>query len=190
MVVSLPFRRFVQQLSTILTHRKHTSRLRSPRREWHVVAADVQTLESRQLLSSIVVNSMSGGQNYASSVTVGQLDPTQTAVTLRDAVDAANNTGGTETISFDSTVFPSNAQTPTTIVLAGGTPLDLSDKSGAMTIAGPGAAQVAISGANVNTVLMVDSGVTAVLSGLTITAGKGSINLGGGQTGGGGIFNN
>jgi hypothetical protein len=132
MVVSLPFRRFVQQLSRILIQRPRTGRLRSRRREWHAVAAEVETFEPRVLLSSIVVGSMSGGQNYAANVTVAQLDPTHTAVTLRDAVDAANNTTGADTISFDSSVFPPNTQT--TIVLAGGTPLVLSDTSGATTI--------------------------------------------------------
>src|SRR5258708_5279801 len=101
MVVSLPFRRFVQQLSRFKTHRPRSGRLRPRRHEWHVVAADVQTLEPRQLLSSIVVNSTSGGQNYALTVTVAQLDATHTAVTLRDAVNAANNTKGADTISFD-----------------------------------------------------------------------------------------
>ena len=190
MVVSLPFRRFVQRLSPFVLRRPRAGRLRRRPPEWLVVAADVETLESRQLLSSIVVTSASGGQNYASGVKAGQLDSTQTAVTLRDAVNAANNTSGADTISFDSNVFPANAGNPTTIVLAGGTPLDLSDKSGATTISGPGASQVAISGANLSTVLIVDLGVTATVDGLTITAGKGSINLGGGQTGAGGIDNN
>src|SRR5207302_995235 len=40
------------------------------------------------------------------------------------------------------------------------------------------------------TVLVVDSNVTATISGLTISGGKGSINFGGGQTGAGGIDNN
>lgn len=190
MVVSLPFRRFVQRLAPFLKRRPQCGRLRQRRPEWLVVAADVEALESRLLLSSIVVNSTSGGLNYALTVTAGQLDPAHTAVTLRDAVNAANNTFGADTISFDSNVFPASAASPTTIVLAGGTPLDLSDKSGATTISGPAAAQVAISGANLSTVLIVDTGVTATIDGLTITGGKGSINFGGGQTGAGGIDNN
>src|SRR5262252_8558426 len=115
MVVSLPFRRFVQQLSWALTHRPHFSHLRARRVEWHVVAADVEALETRQLLSSIVVNSTSGGANYAPTVTAAQLDPAHTAVTLRDAINAANNTAGSDSISFDSTIFPPNAAVPTTI---------------------------------------------------------------------------
>ncbi|HLJ10944.1 MAG TPA: choice-of-anchor Q domain-containing protein [Planctomycetaceae bacterium] len=190
MVVSLPFRQFVQRLSRFGTRRPHSTRLRRRPSEWLVVAAEVETLESRQLLSSIVVNSTSGGENYAATVTAAQLDPAHTAVTLRDAIDAANNTTGADTISFDSNVFPANAAGPTTIVLSGGTPLELSDKSGATTINGPGASQVAVSGANLSTVLVVDSGVTATIDGLTITGGKGSINLGGGQTAAGGIENN
>src|SRR6476660_1494780 len=98
MVVSLPFRRFVQQISRIIPHRTHSSRVRLRRQEWFAVAADVQILEPRQLLSSIVVNSTSGGANYAAGVTVAMLDPTHTAVTLRDAIHAADNTAGADTI--------------------------------------------------------------------------------------------
>ncbi|MBI3864215.1 MAG: Ig-like domain repeat protein [Planctomycetia bacterium] len=154
------------------------------------MAADVEILESRQLLSSIVVTSTSGGQNYAPTVTALQLDPAHTSVTLRDAINAANNTKGADTISFDAGVFPPNTPIPTTIVLAGGTPLELSDTSGATTIDGLGAGQISISGGNLSTVLVVDSNVTATIDRLTITGGKGSISLGGGQTGGGGIYNN
>ncbi len=152
------------------------------------VAAMVETLERRVLLSSIVVNSTNGGQNYLGNVTVSQLDPSQTSVTLRDAVDAANNTAGNNTISFDPNVFPSNTKTPTTIVLSGGTPLELNDTSGTTTIAGPGAGQVAVSGNGASTVFLVDAGVTAEIDGLTITGGNASVNLSG-SFGGGGIFN-
>jgi hypothetical protein len=153
------------------------------------VAADVQTLETRQLLSSIVVNSTSGGQNYAATVTAVQLDPTHTAVTFRDALNAANNSAGSDTISFDASVFPPNPASPTTIVLNAGTALHLTDKTGTTTISGQAASQVAISGNNLSTVLVIDSGVTAEIDCLTITGGKGSINLGGGQTAAGGIDN-
>jgi hypothetical protein len=93
--------------------------LRRQRNAWRLpAAAAVESLEQRVLLSSIVVNSADGGQNYASSVTVGDLNPNTTAVTLRDAIDAANNSGGDNTITFDSSVFPPNATT--TITLSGG----------------------------------------------------------------------
>jgi len=143
----------------------------------------VETLETRVLLSGIVINSTDGGQNYAATVTVGQLDPTHTAVTLRDAVNAANNTTGADTISFDLNVFPPNAFT--TITLSGGMPLELKDTSGATTIAGPGAGQVAVAGNSLSTVFLVDAGVTAAIDGLTISGGQASIDFGGVKVGGG-----
>lgn len=147
-------------------------------------------MEFRELLSSIVVTSSSGGQNYASNVTFSQLDPTHTTVTLRDAVNAANNSSGADTISFDVGIFPPNTPSPTTIVLAGGTPLQFTDTSGATTIDGPGASQVAVSGDNQNTAFLINVGVTVAIDGLTIMGGKGSIDIGGGLKGGGGLFNN
>jgi hypothetical protein len=188
MVVSLPFRRFLRQLTVILPQRHRRRRLRLRKNDFPIPAAIVETLECRMLLSSIVVNSTDGGQNYNSTVTASQLNPSQTAVTLRDAINAANNTTGNNTISFDSSVFPTNAQTPTTIMLSGGTPLELRNSSGTTTIAGPAAAQVAVSGNNLSTVFVVDAGVTAEIDGLTITGGKGSINLSG-SFAGGGVFN-
>ena len=152
------------------------------------VAAIVETLEARVLLSSIVVNSTGGGQDYASTVTAGQLDPTHTAVTLRDAINAANNTGGAFTISFDASIFPPNAATPTTIVLSGGAPLELKDTSGATTISGPGAGQVVINANRLSTVFEVDPGVSAAITGLTITGGQASVDFGGAQAGGG-VYN-
>ena len=147
-------------------------------------------MEIRELLSSIVVTSTSGGQNYASNVTFSQLDPTHTAVTLRDAVNAANNTSGADSISFDAGLFPPNTPSPTTIVLSGGTPLQFTDTTGATTITGPAATQVAVSGNNQSTVFLINVGVTVSISGLTITGGKGSIDLGAGLTAGGGLYNN
>src|SRR5262249_14220748 len=121
MLVSLPFRRYVQQLTRVLSRRRRIVQLRSRRRDiWIPVAAMVETLEARALLSSIVVNSTSGGMNYAGNVTVSQLDPTHTAVTLRDAINAANNTSGADTITFDTAVFPPNSAIPTVILLSGG----------------------------------------------------------------------
>src|SRR5262249_49241867 len=148
------------------------------------MAAIVETLETRVLLSSIVVNSTDGGQHYASFVTIGQLNPSSTSVTLRDAVNAANNTAGADTISFDPTVFPPNASSPTTITLTGGTPLTLKVTGGATTISGPGAGQVAVSGGNLSTVFVVQAGEVAAISGLTITGGQASIVFGSVKAGG------
>jgi hypothetical protein len=146
-------------------------------------AALVETLEARRLLSGIVVTDAGGGMNYGADVTISQLDPNQTPVTLQDAVDAANNTGGNNTITFDGTAFPSNTQT--TITLTGG-PLEL---KGNVTIAGPGAGQVAVSGGNATTVFKVDAGAIAEIDGLTITDGLASIGVGISGVAGGGVYN-
>ncbi len=97
-------------------------------------------------------------------------------LTLRQAVNLANAQGGAETISFDPTVFAS-AQT---ITLTLGQ-LELSDTSGTETIKGP-AAGVTVSGGGTSRVFQVDSGVTATLTGLTISGGSTAGN-------GGGLYN-
>ena len=75
---------------------------------------------------------------------------------------------GAETINFDPTVFA----TPQTITL-NGTQLELSDTTGTETITGP-AAGVTVNGNNASRVFQVDGGVTASISGLTITDGNAS----------------
>jgi fibronectin-binding autotransporter adhesin len=77
-------------------------------------------LEDRRLLSTWTVTST--------------LDDGSTG-TLRWAIGQANSAGGAETINFDPTVFA----TSQTITLSG-TQLELSDKTGTETVAGPAAA--------------------------------------------------
>ncbi len=90
---------------------------------------------------------------------------------LREAIAGANAVPG-QTITFDPTVFAS-AQT---ITLTLGQ-LELSDTSGTETITGP-TAGVTVSAGGASRVFQVDSGVTASISGLTITGGS-DINGGG-----------
>ena len=118
----------------------------------------VLALEDRRLLSTFTVNST--------------LD-NGSAGTLRWAVGQANSAGGAETIAFDRTVF----KTPQTITLTG-TQLELSDTTGTETITGPKAG-VTVSGGGLSRVFQVDGGVTASISGLTITGGD-SLHNGGG----------
>ncbi len=94
---------------------------------------------------------------------------------LRQAIALANATIGANTITFDPTVFA----TMQTITL-GGTALTLANPSGTQTITGP-AAGVTISGGGLSTVFVVNSSVTASISGLTITDGH--------ATDGGGLDN-
>ena len=95
---------------------------------------------------------------------------------LRWAVEQANAGGGAETINFAPSLF----NTPQTITLTQGQ-LELSDPTGTETITGP-AAGLTISGGGQSRVFQVDKGVTASISGVTITAGNGN-------GGGGGLEN-
>ena len=124
----------------------------------------LMALEDRRLLSTFTVTST--------------LDD-GSAGTLRWAVGQANSAGGAETIAFDKTVF----KTPQTITLTG-TQLELSDTTGTETITGPKAG-VTVSGGGLSRVFQVDGGVTASISGLTITGG----NVGY-RYNGGGLYNN
>ncbi len=111
----------------------------------------VMALEDRRLLSTFTVNST------LDNGSVG---------TLRWAVGQANSAGGAETIAFDNKVF----KTPQTITLTG-TQLELTDTTGTETITGPKAG-VTVSGGGLSRVFQVDGGVTATISGLTITGGS------------------
>jgi hypothetical protein len=86
------------------------------------------------------------------------------AGTLREVIAAANAASSPSTIDFQL------ASTPATITLTQGQ-LELSNTSAAITIDGLGAGLLSFSGNNASRVLLVDNGVTAVLSGLTITGG-------------------
>ena len=97
--------------------------------------------------------------------------------TLREAIAAANATAAADVINFDPTFF----STQRTITL-NGTQLTIANNSGALTINGTGADQLAISGNNVSTVFRNDN-ITAnvVINAVTITRGRGGF--------GGGIAN-
>jgi hypothetical protein len=94
--------------------------------------------------------------------------------TLRWAVGQANLAVGTATITFAPAVF----NTPQTITLTGA-PLELSNRNATDTISGP-AVGVTVSGGGLSRVFQVDSGVTASVSGMTITGGNAPYANGGG----------
>ncbi len=94
------------------------------------------------------------------------------------ALANANTSPDGSKIEFDPSVF--SASSPQTIVL--GATLVLSETDGPEVINGPGAAVVSISGGNAVGVFQVANGVTASLTGLTITGGSISGS-------GGGIYN-
>jgi len=87
---------------------------------------------------------------------------------LRGAVSQANAAVTDDTINFDPGVF----STPQVITL-GGTQLSV-DNSGALTILGPGANLLTISGNNTSRILEILSPVSVSLSGLTLTQGNGT----------------
>jgi parallel beta-helix repeat protein len=106
-------------------------------------------MEDRTLLSAITVT------NTLDDGSVGS---------LRWAIGQANVGGGAETITFAPALF----NTPQTITL-NGTQLELTGTTGTETITGP-AAGLTISGGGQSRVFQVDKGVTASISGVTITA--------------------
>ena len=123
----------------------------------------VTALESRALLSML---------------TVSNINDTGTG-SLRAAVAQADADGGGDMI-----VFSSLFNTPQTITLTSGQ-LELTGTAAATTIDGPGANLLSVSGNNFSRVFQIDPGVTASISGLTITGGNGG-NYG---NGGGGLYN-
>jgi hypothetical protein len=157
---------------------------------------DVERLEGRTLLSVLTVNTLTDDPS----------GPTDTSVlTLRDAVtlvdhggdstslgqsgtpaawaaqiDSSSNGGwGTnDTIQFAPDLFGSSQQT----ITLGGSELLLSSN---VTLTGPGAGQLAISGNSQSRVFEVADGTTATISGLTIEYGS----VGGYLIGGGAIYN-
>ena len=136
--------------------------------------------------TSVITASLGGVTSHADTMTVIPSNVVNTTadtadsgfsngtISLRDAIAAANAVPG-QTITFDPTVFAS-AQT---ITLTLGQ-LELSDTSGTETIMGP-VAGVTVNAGGLSRVFQVDGGVTASLSGLTIT--------GGSAGNGGGLYN-
>jgi hypothetical protein len=128
------------------------------------VRLGVEGLEDRTVPSTFLVTNTLGDD------TVGS---------LRWAVEQANAHAGDDTIAFDQTVF----QSPQTITLTGGE-LQVTD---AVSVQGPGAGLLTVSGNNSGRVFEVNDGnsgtsLAVTISGLTVTDGS----VGGN---GGGIFN-
>jgi CSLREA domain-containing protein len=109
----------------------------------------------------------------------GTSDPSQgTGTSLREALKYAATLSGPQTITFSNgtafgavNFFDGTART----ITLGGTELTLTSD---VTIAGPGAKRLSISGNNASRVFTVNAGKTATLGGLTISGG--SSNPGGG----------
>ena len=127
------------------------------RRDRHRLRPSFLPLEERRLLSTLTVNST------ADSAPAGNPAPG----TLRWAVEKADEATSPTTINFNL------GSAPTTITLEQGE-LELYNTADAITITGPGASLLTISGNDLNRVFQIDPEVTASLSGLTITGGYAS----------------
>ena len=101
-------------------------------------------------------------------------DPTDGKTSLREAIASANAFPG-HTITFDPTVFAS-AQTITLVAT-----LMLADTASPVTIDGPGADVLTVSGNNTSGVFNIASDTVVTMSGLTIIDGNGTY--------GGGVYN-
>ena len=132
----------------------------------------IQQLERRQLLTSIVVNSMTD----AATANDGQ-------ISLRAAIAMAN----TSTTPTDITFSPDFFYAPFTLKLTNGV-LELTNTAEATTITGSNAG-INISGNNSTGVFKIDTSVIASLTNLTITGGTGSAGGTLYANEGGGIFN-
>ncbi len=135
------------------TRRRVSSR---PTRDRHRLRPTLTMLEDRQLLSFIVTNTADNGTG-----------------SLRYEIGLATSDTTDDTITFDPTVF----NTAQTITLTSGQ-LNLAKATGTLTIQGPGANLLSVSGNNASRVFYLRGGSAAYLSGLTVTGAK--TNYGGG----------
>src|SRR5262245_16073145 len=71
----------------------------------------VTRLEDRTAPAVVVVNSTDGALHYADTVTIPELNPAVTSVTLRDAINAANNTAGPDEIELQAGAVYTFSQT-------------------------------------------------------------------------------
>lgn len=103
---------------------------------------------------------------------------------LREAVAAANLAVGTDTIVFDAAVFA----TPQTITLANGNLVITNSVNSNVTITGPGANLLTVSGNNVTKIFTILEAPVVVISGMTLTQGNG-VGTAPGNNFGGAIYN-
>jgi hypothetical protein len=152
-------------LNLITNQNPNQNRQRNRQRQSqrHRLRPALLTLEERTLLSTIIVN------NPTDTPATGQVD-------LRQAIAQAN------AATTPSSVELELGTTPATITLSQGQ-LELSNTSYPTTIYdGPGQGAVTVSGNNASRVFQIDSGVTASISGLTISGGSTASR-------GGGLYN-
>ncbi len=112
-----------------------------------------ESLESRQLLASYLVDNIG-------DIVDGNYDPGQT--TLREAILLANGNTGPDSVTFHESLADG-------VITLSGLPLHV---TGELSINGPGADRLAVSGNLTSRVFQIMWGANASISGLTITAGN------------------
>ena len=123
------------------------------------------TTDQRGLIRGSTVDSGAFETTLVVESPTGSLDTTAGGLTLSGAVSLADQFAGTA-ITFDPKVFANRE-----LISLGGSQLALSNTALTTSITGP-AAGVTISGGGTSRVFQLDPGVTATLSGLTITGGS------------------
>lgn len=141
-------RRRAVSLDSTLVSRRAALRAGSERRRRAALLERVELLEDRTLLSTFTVT------NLADSG----------AGSLRDAIDQANGHAGADVVRFQAGLSG-------TVTLTSGQ-LEISDD---LTLDGPGANRITISGNNASRVFAIDPGVTATIDRLTIADGLNTI---------------
>jgi hypothetical protein len=137
--------------------------------------ATAELIERRLLMSTYMVNTLSDAVN-----------PGPGLLTLRQAVADASAHSGADTITFSPKVFaPGSLHT---ITLTQGQ-IVFTDTSGATTLDGPGPTVLEVNADQHSRVFKVADGVTASMSGLTITGGSFTAPTGA-LAAGGGVLNN
>ncbi len=150
-----------------------------------IAGISVPTVDQRGALRGAIVN---GGLNAGSSVDIGAYEASSSYVvsTSTDALTTGTLRTGVDWADISTNANPANILNPApnslifsttgTITLTGGA-LSLSNNGGtavAKSILGPGASKLSISGGDAGGVFTVGSGVTASITGLTITDGLAS----------------
>ncbi len=145
-----------------------------PDRRRHVRRLQSEPLEDRRLLATVTVSTDSDVVDFGGPQMIANLPGADGVISLREAILAANNTAGSDTIGFDASFNAAK-----TIALTGGQ-LDITTS---LAIIGPGADLLTISGNNASRVFNVDDSnaivQTVSLSGMTIVGGNTSLPGGG-----------
>ena len=137
----------------------------------------LEMLEPRTMLSGNTYTVTTLGDEF--DLSNGDAHLSSREAIYKTATDGSTTTN--DTIQFDASLFASGSAAITLTYDSptdGDTTPDQLVLNSNVTIQGPGADKLSISGNNQTRVLLVNSGVTATLSGLTITAGNSDVGGG------------